>query len=388
MVGSFCLLPLLALRGFEPLHAAGLKHEEGAAIVADDGALLGEEGRALLRVAAVIDEHAEQHAVRLPLADMEDEAALEAVEAAGLHDVGDEVGAHFVRPAIRVCSPSGPSHAPIRVMIADTKSAIIRKGRNSAQGDMPAAFITISSESFDSRPIGMHDRDHQRDRRDHEHQHRNDQAGDAEKDQHGLAAAGHQVDVAQGLGDPDHRSQAEQDDRKGAEGGAEDVAADRVRTRERWMRDRKARQVGCVATAAKIRQLQDPKLSEPIRRDVPLPSFRPRVRLDLWHPRSGGSPRQSRGAFMIDSQNGPAKAKLLKMHRKKLIRGQDLGPCGFRTTIRPRSGSIMVNECWNRPPDGADGPENRTSWVARISIGALRFRTVKEGRHRPEMTGR
>ena len=46
-------------------------------------------------------------------------------------------------------------------------------------------------------------RDHQRDRRDHHHQLRDDQAGDADEHQDGLALAGHQVDVAQRLGDPD-----------------------------------------------------------------------------------------------------------------------------------------------------------------------------------------
>ena len=74
----------------------------------------------------------------------------------------------------------------------------------------------------------MHHRDHQRDRCDHEHQHRNDQAGDAEKDQHGLTAAGHQVDVAQRLRDPDDRSQTEQHDQERTKSGAEDVAADRA----------------------------------------------------------------------------------------------------------------------------------------------------------------
>jgi hypothetical protein len=56
---------------------------------------------------------------------------------------------------------------------------------------------------------------------------------------------------------------------------------------------------------------------------------------------------------MIDSQNGPAKAKLLKMHRKKLIRGQDLRLCGFRITINRRTGSVMVNQHRNPFAEGA-----------------------------------
>jgi len=52
------------------------------------------------------------------------------------------------------------------------------------------------SESEDIFVEHMRDRDQQRDRRDHQHQKRNDQAGNADEDQDGLALAGHQVDVA------------------------------------------------------------------------------------------------------------------------------------------------------------------------------------------------
>ena len=46
--------------------------------------------------------------------------------------------------------------------------------------------------------------------------------------------------------------------------------------------------------------------------------------------------------FTLDSQSGPVEAKLLKMHRKKLIAQQDLTPCGLPITIRLRQGSVMV----------------------------------------------
>ena len=64
------------------------------------------------------------------------------------------------------------------------------KARNSSHGDMPAAFITMISESVDELVEHVRDRDQQRDRRDHQHQQRDDQPGDADEHQDGLALAG------------------------------------------------------------------------------------------------------------------------------------------------------------------------------------------------------
>ena len=49
-------------RAVDP-HAAAFQHEKGAALILHDGALLGEEGRALFRAAAIVDEHAQQRDV-------------------------------------------------------------------------------------------------------------------------------------------------------------------------------------------------------------------------------------------------------------------------------------------------------------------------------------
>ena len=73
----------------------------------------------------------------------------------------------------------------------------------------------------------VRDRDHQRDRRDDQHQRRNHQAGDAEKGDDGLALARHQVDAAQRLRNPDHAGEADQDQRKRRERRAENVPVDR-----------------------------------------------------------------------------------------------------------------------------------------------------------------
>ena len=73
----------------------------------------------------------------------------------------------------------------------------------------------------------VRDRDHQRNRRDDQHQRRNHQAGDAEKGDDGLALARHQVDAAQCLRNPDHAREADQDKRKRRQRRAENVPVDR-----------------------------------------------------------------------------------------------------------------------------------------------------------------
>ena len=69
-------------------------------------------------------------------------------------------------------------------------------------------------------------RDDQRDRRDHHDQLRDDQAGDADERQDGLALAGHQVDVAQRLGEPDGARQADEHQQERPKRGAKNVPAD------------------------------------------------------------------------------------------------------------------------------------------------------------------
>src|SRR6266404_7371331 len=73
----------------------------------------------------------------------------------------------------------------------------------------------------------MGDRDHQCDRRDDQHQRRNDQAGDAEKSYDRLTLAGHQVYAAQRLRNPDHPRQADQNQRKRRQRRAKNILVDR-----------------------------------------------------------------------------------------------------------------------------------------------------------------
>ena len=70
-------------------------------------------------------------------------------------------------------------------------------------------------------------RDDKSDRRDDHDKLRNDQAGDAEEGQDGLALSRHQVDVAQRLGHPDGARQADEHQQERPERGAKNIPADR-----------------------------------------------------------------------------------------------------------------------------------------------------------------
>ena len=52
----------------------------------------------LLRIAPVVDEYADQEAVRPPIGNVEGEIAAHRGEAAGLHDIGKNIGAHLRAP--------------------------------------------------------------------------------------------------------------------------------------------------------------------------------------------------------------------------------------------------------------------------------------------------
>ncbi len=123
-----------------------------------------------------------------------------------------------------------------------------------------------------------------RDRRDHHHQQRNDQPGDADEHQDGLALAGHDVEVVQRLRDPDHGGQAAQHHHEGVERRAKYVAVDRPH----------------------------PPPSSPYmpRWSDPRPVGRPRSERCCYDPTPVGLP-------LDPFTNGLAKAKSLNTHNKK-----------------------------------------------------------------------
>src|SRR5262249_18139283 len=89
----------VALAGVMALHAAVLQHQEYTAVVFYDVAFLGQDGRALLRITLVIDEDPHQLSLAAPLTYGQRKSLLQLDETAGLHDVGDEIGTNFRRPA-------------------------------------------------------------------------------------------------------------------------------------------------------------------------------------------------------------------------------------------------------------------------------------------------
>ena len=88
----------IALAGFEALNTAPFEYEERAVVVFDDLALLGEICGMLVGVAPIIDEYADKKTIRPSVRNVEGEVAAHRSEATGLHDVGENVGAHLRRP--------------------------------------------------------------------------------------------------------------------------------------------------------------------------------------------------------------------------------------------------------------------------------------------------
>ena len=93
-----------------PLNAAAFQHQERAVVVLHDLALLGEIGGVLVGIAAIVDEDADQQAVRPPVGDVEGEIAADCGEAAGLHDIGEDVGAHLRAPVAQFAQSCAARH--------------------------------------------------------------------------------------------------------------------------------------------------------------------------------------------------------------------------------------------------------------------------------------
>ena len=72
-----------------------------------DRAVVGDDGDALLRIAAVVDEDAGEHAAGLPLANADGQVLVELGEAAGLQDVGQHVGGDFGIPLLEAAHAVG-----------------------------------------------------------------------------------------------------------------------------------------------------------------------------------------------------------------------------------------------------------------------------------------
>ena len=95
----------VALADLESLEVAVLEDQERTVVGLQHRAVVGDDGDALLRIAAVVDEDAAEHAAGLPFADPDGQVLVELGEAAGLQDVGQHVGGDLGVPLL------DPAHA-------------------------------------------------------------------------------------------------------------------------------------------------------------------------------------------------------------------------------------------------------------------------------------
>ena len=89
------------------LDAAALQHEECAALVLEDVALLGEDADALLRVALIVDQDAEQLPFGRRSRIWSVSLLFQLVKRPGWTTLADEVGANLGRPLRSSRSPHG-----------------------------------------------------------------------------------------------------------------------------------------------------------------------------------------------------------------------------------------------------------------------------------------
>ncbi len=76
---------------FEALEIAVFENQKRAAIVFQDRSMVGDDADAFLRIAAVIDEDADQQAARAAFANPHRQVLVELGETSGLQDVGEHV---------------------------------------------------------------------------------------------------------------------------------------------------------------------------------------------------------------------------------------------------------------------------------------------------------
>ena len=178
-------------------------------------------------VAAVVDEDADQETVRPAVGDVESQIATHRRETARLYDIGEDVGAHLRAP---VAQFTQRARRDIGGNCGDQERNDQRRGKERPQqpprrhaGRIHHDDLRIGSKLVED----VRRRHDQRDRRQHHDQKRDDHAGDADEDQHGLALTGDQVEVAHRLREPDHDGQADEDDQERAHRGAKHIAADR-----------------------------------------------------------------------------------------------------------------------------------------------------------------
>jgi hypothetical protein len=240
----------IALAGLVPLHGAILQHEEQAALVLYDIALLGENAGTLFRVALIVDEDPHQLSVGAPFANVKGQPLFELGEAARLHDVRHEIGADLGRPPPQLAQAPGRNVDADAATSSDTTTRRPGRDGTGSHGGMPDAFITMSSESLPSllstcataiiSAIGAMIRT---------------SSGTMRpvmpmKTRMLLPLIRHQVDVTQCLRDPHERGHAGANDQERTERGAKNIAADGPHPNYASPLAAKPRCAGCMPPAA------------------------------------------------------------------------------------------------------------------------------------------
>src|SRR5204863_8321532 len=88
----------IALADLEALQRAVLEDQERTALALYHDAVVGDDAVALLGIAPVINENADQAPAGLPFPHEDRQSDVERLEAAGLQDVGDNVSGYFSVP--------------------------------------------------------------------------------------------------------------------------------------------------------------------------------------------------------------------------------------------------------------------------------------------------
>ena len=194
----------------EALQVAVFQDQERAIVVLQDCAALGDDRDTLLRIAPVVDENSDQQPLGLPFAHPQGEVALDLDEFAGLQHVAEHVGRNLALPGLE------PAQA-VRGHVSrddEDQRGDHRRHEQERPEQLPGLHAGgVHDDDFGvGRKLVQHigDRHDQGDRRDDENEIGDGKPGQPDEDQHGLSLAGHHVDAAQRLRDPDDRGQRDQ----------------------------------------------------------------------------------------------------------------------------------------------------------------------------------
>ena len=209
-----------------PLHGAFLENQVGRAIHLHDLTALREIGRREIGVARIMDHHPAHRAARKPVAVMERDSAFELDELPLLQDPR-----HHIRPHLRDDGAERPEALRNREQRdgADDQGHHHREHREGPQDGHRREAGRVHHDEFavGIEPVQrVENRDEQRERRDDHHEGRHAQHGHFQEKQNRLALAGDEVELAQGLRDPDDPGQREETGEKRHRRNPQDVSLD------------------------------------------------------------------------------------------------------------------------------------------------------------------